>query len=82
MVGFNDHISFFQTGNAPVFLRGKSDRLMYRSAMGICTVGVALTFGALYLMATKERKIVEYEIKRSITHQLSPTRIVGIRFMF
>ena len=47
-------IFFFQTGNAPVFLRGKSDRLMYRSAMGICTVGVALTFGALYLMATNQ----------------------------
>ena len=53
MVGFND-LFFFQTGNAPVFLRGKSDRLMYRSAMGICTVGVALTFGALYLMATNQ----------------------------
>ena len=43
-----------QTGDAPVYLRGKSDRVIYRSAMGVCAAGVAATFFGLYLMATNK----------------------------
>ena len=46
----------FQTGNSPVYLRGKSDRFLYRSAMAVSLAGVSMTFFCIYLMATNQMK--------------------------
>ena len=39
-------------GSGPVFLRGKSDRFVYRSAMALSVCGIAVSFYGIYLMAT------------------------------
>jgi len=42
----------YQKGNALVFLKGPSDLMLYRTAMGLSIVGLCISFGGLYLMAT------------------------------
>ena len=46
------HTHAQQTGSAPVFLRGRSDRFVYRSAMVLSLCGLGVSFYGLYLMAT------------------------------
>ena len=43
-----------QSGSAstPVYLRGKSDRFVYRSAMFVSLLGLGVTMYGIYLMAT------------------------------
>ena len=46
----------FQTGSAPVFLRGKSDRFVYRSAMIMSLCGIGVTLFGVVMMATGQLK--------------------------
>ena len=46
------HAHAQQTGSAPVFLRGRSDRFVYRLAMVLSLCGLGVSFYGLYLMAT------------------------------
>ncbi len=52
---YDSHYLFqlpFQNGSAPVFLRGKSDRFIYRSAIGLSVCGIGISLYGIYLMAT------------------------------
>jgi hypothetical protein len=47
----------FQGGpELPVFLRGRSDRLMYRSIMVASVMGIGLTYFCIYQMASGQMK--------------------------
>ncbi len=43
---------FSQIGNVPVFLKGRTDRFIYRSAMALSSVGIMLTLAGVGMMAT------------------------------
>ncbi|KXJ16793.1 hypothetical protein AC249_AIPGENE5544 [Exaiptasia diaphana] len=46
----------FQKGSLPVYLKGNSDALVYRGAMGLTVIGLGVTFYGVYLMATNQMK--------------------------
>lgn len=50
------HTLPLQTGSAPVFLRGKSDRFVYRSAMIMSLCGIGITLYGVVMMATGQLK--------------------------
>ena len=45
-----------QKGNAPVFLKGATDVLIYRGAMALSVVGLTVSFYGVYLMAMGKMK--------------------------
>ncbi len=48
----HDKHEFSQIGNVPIFLKGRTDRFIYRSAMALSSVGIMLTLAGVGMMAT------------------------------